>query len=308
MTITERSETNDAGESVSLAPPVVRNSRRKVYATGDRPDLRVPFTEVRLADAPDGTTNSPVRLYDTSGPGSEPTVGLGPVRLSWILGRGDVEPIVGRTAEIRATAGVPPVGPRVAREALVSWHGTDEAREVLRAKAGRNVTQMHYARRGEITPEMEFVALREGMPAEFVRDEVAAGRAIIPPTSTTPRREPMIIGKALPGEDQRQHRQLGGDLVDRGGGGEDDLGHPLGRRHGHGPVHRARHPRPPASGSCATARCRSAPCPSTRPWRRSAAARRISPGSSTATRSSSRPSRASTTSPSTPASCCATCR
>jgi phosphomethylpyrimidine synthase len=190
MTITERSDTHDTGDTVSLGTPVVRNGRRKVYVSGEGPDLRVPFTEVRLADAPDGTANPPVRLYDTSGPGSEPTVGLEPTRLEWILARSDVEPIIGRNAEIRDD------GRGAARRGgagELAWNG--HPREVLRAKAGQNVTQMHYARRGDITPEMEFIALREGLPAELVRDEVARGRAIIPSNVNHPESEPMIIGR-----------------------------------------------------------------------------------------------------------------
>jgi phosphomethylpyrimidine synthase len=70
------------------------------------------------------------------------------------------------------------------------------------------VTQLAYARRGEITPEMEFVALREGMPAETVREEIASGRAVLPANVNHPESEPMAIGRELPREDQREHRQL----------------------------------------------------------------------------------------------------
>jgi phosphomethylpyrimidine synthase len=83
----------------------------------------------------------------------------------------------------------------------------------LRAKPGHNVTQMHYARRGLITPEMEFIALREGVSPEFVRDEVARGRAIIPANINHPESEPMIIGPGLLREGECEHRQLGGQLV-----------------------------------------------------------------------------------------------
>ena len=124
---------------------------------------------------------------------------------------------------------------------------------------------------GEVTPEMQFVATREGVPAELVRDEIAAGPGHPPLQRQPPRVRADDHRLEVPGEGQRQHRQLGRDLVDRGGGPEADLGHPLGRRHGHGPVDRDRTSTRPASGSCATRRCPSAPCRSTRPWRRSTA-------------------------------------
>jgi len=132
-----------------------RPTSSKVYVTGSRPDLRVPMREVSLSNG-----ETAVRLYDTSGPWTDPAVrpeatrGLPPLRRPWILGRGDVEPS--------------PAGR-------------------LRARAGRRVTQLHYARRGEITSEMEFVALREGVAPELVRDEVARGRAIIPASVNHPR-------------------------------------------------------------------------------------------------------------------------
>ena len=136
----------------------------KVYVSASNPSVRVPFREVTL------TTGERLRLYDTSGPHTDPDYaadvkqGLAPLRRHWILSRGDVEPGAG-------------------------------GRWGLRAKAGSRVTQMHYARRGEITPEMEFVALREGMSPEIVRDEVARGRAIIPSNINHPESEPMIIGR-----------------------------------------------------------------------------------------------------------------
>jgi phosphomethylpyrimidine synthase len=134
--------------------------RRKVYES----DLKVPFAEVALSDG-----SPPVRLYDTSGPGSDPEVGLPPLRAGWIADRGDV---VSGPALGTATAG----------------------QTVLRAAEGRRVTQLHYARQGTVTPEMEFVALREGLPASVVRDEIAAGRAILPNNVNHPETEPMIIG------------------------------------------------------------------------------------------------------------------
>jgi phosphomethylpyrimidine synthase len=190
MSITDKSDVTDATETVDLKAPTRKNGRRKVYVSGDGDDLRVPFTEVRLADSPDGSPNPPVHLYDTSGPGSNPTVGLEALRQPWILQRGDVEAIVGRTAVTRDD-GRAAVRRRTTNEQ--EWRGRD--RQVLRALPGRTVTQMHYARRGEITPEMAFVAVREGVAPELVRDEVARGRAIIPSNINHPESEPMIIGR-----------------------------------------------------------------------------------------------------------------
>ena len=106
-------------------------------------------------------------------------------------------------------------------------------------------TQLQRARAGEITAEMAFIAAREGVPAELVRDEVARGRAVIPANHNHPESRADDHRQGVRGEDQRQHRQLGGHLLDRRGGREDGVGHPLGCRHGHGPVHRRRHPRHP---------------------------------------------------------------
>jgi phosphomethylpyrimidine synthase len=127
--------------------------RRKVYESY----LRVPFTEVKLAGG-----NAPVRLYDTSGPGSDPDDGLPPRRAEWIAEREDVV--------------------------------LDTATGVRRAAPGRRVTQLHYARQGIVTPEMEFVAIREGVEPGFVRDEIATGRAILPNNINHPETEPMAIG------------------------------------------------------------------------------------------------------------------
>jgi len=204
MTIADdQARTTDTGATGPLDPPAVegsvppipasRGARRKVHIAGSRPDLQVPFVEVDLGDSPgpDGPVpNPPVRLYDTSGPGADPRSGLEPLRLPWILERGDVEPIEGRTATPRDD------GRRAARAGTapeLQWDGRE--RTILRAKPGATVTQMHYARKGEITPEMEFIALREGVPAEKVRDEVARGRAIIPSNINHPESEPMIIGR-----------------------------------------------------------------------------------------------------------------
>jgi phosphomethylpyrimidine synthase len=134
----------------------------------------------------------PVRLYDTSGPWTDPEaqpdikLGLPPLRLPWIVGRADVVELPGPTSAYRRQRDDDPAlgGVRFA-----------SVRRPLRARPGRCVTQMHYARRGEITPEMEFIALREGVAPELVRDEVARGRAIIPSNVNHPETEPMIIGR-----------------------------------------------------------------------------------------------------------------
>ncbi len=147
----------------------------KTYLPGSRPDLRVPMREVRL------TTGDSVVLYDTSGPYTDATVttdvrrGLEPLRAAWIRERGDVEEYDGLIPD-----GLPDA-PR---------------RRPLKA-TGRPVTQLAYARRGEITPEMEFVAIREGVTPEYVRDEVASGRAIIPANVNHPESEPMAIGRGF---------------------------------------------------------------------------------------------------------------
>jgi phosphomethylpyrimidine synthase len=160
--------------------------RRKSYVAGTRTDVRVPFCEVEL-DPP----NEPVRLYDTSGPGSDPRAGLEPLRGRWIHERADVEHYAGRMATLRDDGRA---SERAGRAGAERFPGDGAARPRLRAASGRTVTQMHYARRGEVTPEMEFVALREGMDPEFVRDEVARGRAILPANVNHPESEPMIIG------------------------------------------------------------------------------------------------------------------
>jgi phosphomethylpyrimidine synthase len=149
-------------------------SSRKVHVQGSRPDLLVPMREIELEPTTDRSgrhENPPLRIYDTSGPYTDGRTvtdvrrGLPPLRRGWILERGDVEP------------------PRSGR--------------ALRAKSGGCVTQMHYARRGEITPEMEFAALRENVSPELVRSELARGRAILPANVNHPETEPMIIGRSF---------------------------------------------------------------------------------------------------------------
>ena len=160
---------------------------RKVYVTGSRTDIRVPMREIALTAG-----NPPFRLYDTSGPYTDPNAdldlkrGLTPLRLGWIIDRGDVQELPGPSSAYRRSRDENPAlgGVRFA-----------SVRRPLRARPGHCVTQMHYARRGEITHEMEFIALREGMAPELVRDEVARGRAIIPSNVNHPETEPMIIGR-----------------------------------------------------------------------------------------------------------------
>ncbi|HET9066895.1 MAG TPA: phosphomethylpyrimidine synthase ThiC [Gemmatimonadales bacterium] len=148
----------------------------KVFVEGPA-GVRVPMREITLSDAPDGTPNPPVRVYDTSGPqGYDVREGLPCLRAPWIATRA-----VEQRPERDQALGVPmPEGLR---------------RTVLRGTG--TVTQLHYARRGEITPEMEFVAIREGVAAEFVRSEVARGRAIIPANINHPELEPTIIGRGF---------------------------------------------------------------------------------------------------------------
>ena len=159
--------------------------RHKVYVEGSQPGVAVPFTEVVL-----GGDEPNVRLYDTSGPGSDPDRGLPPLRESWISARGDVEVHVGaRQATLRDD------GRAAVRRGQAAPVMATEPAPPLRARPGCRVTQLHYARRGEITPEMEFVAVREGLEPEFVRSEVARGRAIIPANVNHPESEPMALGR-----------------------------------------------------------------------------------------------------------------
>ncbi|WP_245624963.1 phosphomethylpyrimidine synthase ThiC [Paenibacillus stellifer] len=172
---------------------------QKVYVEGSREDIRVPMREIALSrtESAEGTVdNPPVRVYDTSGPsGGEPSPadirqGLPPFRRSWILERNDVEEYAARP--------IKPEDNGLRRSEAEQGDGIiypGLKREPLRAKIGGNVTQMHYARQGIITPEMEFIAIRENVDPSFVRDEVAAGRAIIPANINHPECEPMIIGR-----------------------------------------------------------------------------------------------------------------
>ena len=190
---------------------------KKVYVTGSRPDIRVPMREISQTPTA-GEANPPIYVYDCSGPYTDPAVridirqGLPALRAGWIAERGDTEELPGLSSDYGR-----------AREADAELAGLrfDLKRKPLRARAGMNVTQMHYARKGIITPEMEYVAIRENqrldalpemirrqhpgqnfgaaipkeITPEFVRDEIARGRAIIPANINHPEAEPMIIGR-----------------------------------------------------------------------------------------------------------------
>ncbi|MBK1619612.1 phosphomethylpyrimidine synthase ThiC [Lamprobacter modestohalophilus] len=199
---------------------------RKCYVTGSRPDLRVPMREVEQTPTltSDGREeNPPIYVYDTSGPYSDPAAridlmaGLPEVRSAWIEERGDTELLDGPTSGF---------GRRRQQDPALASLRFEHIRTPRRAKPGCNVSQMHYARQGLITPEMEYVAIRENLrldelradpryakllrqhpgqsfganlpeqiTPEFVRAEIAAGRAIIPANINHPELEPMIIGR-----------------------------------------------------------------------------------------------------------------
>ena len=207
-----------------LSEAVVRPipGSRKVFVPGSREDLRVPMREIALQRTPTlfgGEDNPPVTVYDTSGPYTDPdthidlAAGLSPLRAPWIADRNDSEPLPGLTSEFGRAREHDP------RLSSVRVPGRILPR---RAIAGANVSQMHYARRGIVTPEMEFVAIRENqrldavrdagllaqhrgqsfgadiqarITPEFVRDEIARGRAILPNNINHPESEPMIIGR-----------------------------------------------------------------------------------------------------------------
>ncbi|WP_235827875.1 phosphomethylpyrimidine synthase ThiC [Brevibacillus migulae] len=184
--------------SAAVTLPAAYPGSQKVYLEGSRRDIRVPFREI--SQAPTVTSkgeekNPPIRVYDTTGPYSDPSFtpdlqkGLPALRKPWILERGDVEEYEGRKIQPQDN-GYAPDDPR-ANNAV--FPGSPP--RPLRAKQGQAVTQMHYARKGIITPEMEFIAIREGVSPELVREEVASGRAIIPANINHPESEPMIIGK-----------------------------------------------------------------------------------------------------------------
>jgi phosphomethylpyrimidine synthase len=210
-------------------------SSRKVYVEGSHPDIRVPMRSVSQADTPTlfgGEANPPVYVYDCSGPYTDPAAnidirsGLAPLRQKWIEERNDTAVLAGPSSQY---------GIERLRDPKLAELRFNLKRAPRRAKPGMNVSQMHYARRGIITPEMEFIAIRENLQREayleslkatgktgekmlellmrqhrgesfgasipdritpeFVRDEVARGRAIIPSNVNHPESEPMIIGR-----------------------------------------------------------------------------------------------------------------
>ncbi|NOZ37349.1 MAG: phosphomethylpyrimidine synthase ThiC [Gammaproteobacteria bacterium] len=197
---------------------------KKIYIEGSRPDIRVPMREISLTDTPaiEGgvvESNLPVTVYDTSGPYTDPAVeidirkGLANVRRAWIDERDDTERLSEQSSEYGQQ--------RLADNSLDHLRFEQHRRQPRKAKPGCNVSQMHYARKGMITPEMEYVAIRENLrldeyrhllaqqhpgnnwgvklpeaiTPEFVRDEIARGRAIIPANINHPELEPMIIGR-----------------------------------------------------------------------------------------------------------------
>jgi phosphomethylpyrimidine synthase len=162
---------------------------RKTHLPGSRPDMRVPMREVVL------TTGASVVLYDTSGPYTDPTYeadvnrGLPALRAGWIAERGDTEAYDGRPRRPEDD------GRRSADLRTLDAVFEREGRRPQRGRPGASVTQLTYARRGVITAEMEFVAVREGVPAEQVRSEIARGRAVLPANVNHPESEPMVIGR-----------------------------------------------------------------------------------------------------------------
>lgn len=172
---------------------------KKVYVGGSRPDIKVPMREITL-DPTTGANrieeNPPVRVYDTSGPYTDPdysvdlSKGLPALRSAWIKERGDVEEYAGREIKPQDNGYSDEDDPRTNQAVFPGLE-----RKPLRAQKGKNVTQLHYAKKGIITPEMEFIAIRENLKPEFVRDEIAKGRAIIPANINHPEIEPMIIGR-----------------------------------------------------------------------------------------------------------------
>ncbi len=235
-----KSNSNDNGnrhgvtdEKVVISTDPISPNSKKVYVQGTlHPTIQVPFREITLSSTVTGNGNgngtrsddddSSILVYDTSGPYTEPKAnidireGLNPIRLPWIMGREDVEYYDGRGILRKDDGYRDGENPNTERFPKTR-------NQILRAKPGRNVTQMHYAKKGITTPEMEFIAIRENqkrkqwikdeereqrlkgnsfgaslqeeITPEFVRDEVARGRAIIPANINHPESEPMIIGR-----------------------------------------------------------------------------------------------------------------
>ncbi|ECA8631377.1 phosphomethylpyrimidine synthase ThiC [Salmonella enterica subsp. enterica serovar Newport] len=226
-TLTRREQRAKAQHFIDTLEGTAFPNSKRIYVTGSQHDIRVPMREIQLSptliggskDNPQFEENEAVPVYDTSGPYGDPEVainvqqGLAKLRQPWIDARNDSEELDDRSSAYT-------------RERLAD-DGLDDLRFTglltpKRAKAGKRVTQLHYARKGSVTPEMEFIAIRENMgrerirsevlrhqhpgmnfgarlpeniTPEFVRDEVAAGRAIIPANINHPESEPMIIGR-----------------------------------------------------------------------------------------------------------------
>ncbi|PPD22196.1 MAG: phosphomethylpyrimidine synthase ThiC, partial [Methylomonas sp.] len=210
--------TTDTGSSVRIDS---YPASEKVYIPGSRTDIQVPMRKINLSDTPahfGAEQNPPIYVYDTSGPYTDPDVninlhkGLDSVRSAWINERGDTELLTGPSSAF---------GHERQNDPKTAHLRFEHIRQPRRAKSGHNVSQMHYARKGIITPEMEYIAIRENqnldamrdryqgqhpgfsyganipsfITPEFVRDEVARGRAIIPANINHPELEPMIIGR-----------------------------------------------------------------------------------------------------------------
>ncbi|TXI16385.1 MAG: phosphomethylpyrimidine synthase ThiC [Nitrosomonas sp.] len=227
MTITVLNQKNFSSATAEVDAAAVKPlpNSRKIYVQGSRPDIQVPMREIRQADTATsmgGEKNPPIWVYDTSGPYTDPSAnidirsGLPALREKWIVERHDTEILSSHNSTYSQA--------RLQDPKLADMRFNLQ-RKPRRAKASINVTQMHYARRGIITPEMEFIAIRENqrvealnrqhhelltrqhpgqdfgaalpemITPEFVRDEVARGRAIIPANINHPESEPMIIGR-----------------------------------------------------------------------------------------------------------------
>ena len=210
-------------EDATLDPSALQSfsNSKKVYIEGSSPDIQVPFREISISDTPSefgAEKNAPVLVYDTSGPYTDPQYdidiqnGLPALRTKWISDRADTEVLDGPSSDY---------GKERKNDPELEKMRFNLLRKPRKAKPGKNVSQMHYARKGIITPEMEFIAIRENqrreglsdvikeqhkgqnhgakipsqITPEFVREEVAQGRAIIPANINHPETEPMIIGR-----------------------------------------------------------------------------------------------------------------
>lgn len=210
-------------KDASLDPSALQSfaNSKKVYIEGSSPDIQVPFREISISDTPSefgAEKNAPVLVYDTSGPYTDPQYkiniqdGLPTLRTKWINDRQDTEVLDGPSSDY---------GKERKNDPELAKMRFNLLRQPRKAKPGHNVSQMHYARKGIITPEMEFIAIRENqrreglsetiqeqhkgqnhgakipnqITPEFVREEVAQGRAIIPANINHPETEPMIIGR-----------------------------------------------------------------------------------------------------------------